>query len=260
MADITRPDDRPEWFWELAIAVNAAIKGILGSMGQSGNICGQAYGVPGEIEVGRGWPEVRSQLVELAASHLRDGDVMVVPDKVIAAALGRLGPRRLLLEPDPKTVPANDLSLLASRWEGELGFPVTEKHLLLADEYGTDASTVGTDDPNRRCAELAEAVRTVLGRQIDVVISDTDTGLDIRSSIIGTLTIGATPIGASAGVNLYEAMRCAVAAEFVRGHNRRIPVVVCRPAERRRNRGRMGWERAYAGFLDAAQEPGLAYA
>jgi hypothetical protein len=252
--------DRPEWFWELAVAVNAAFKGLLGSMGESGHICARTDAAQGEVPVEQGWPTAVERMVELAAPHLEDGDVLVVADKVVAAALGRIGPGAVLAEPDPKTVPAAELGTVAEHWTSRLGFPVSVQHLLLADEYPAQRCTLGTDDPNLRCAELASAVRERLGREVDCVISDTDTGLDTRTPLIGTLTIGATPIGASAGLNLYEAMRCAVAAEFARGHRRRIAVVVCHPADRRRKRPGIGQQRSYTGFLDADREPGLAHA
>lgn len=250
---------RPDWFWELAIAVNAAFKGLLGSMGESGHICASTEAVEGEVDTTSGWEAALRQLCGLVSSSVQDGDVVVVADKVVSAALGRTGPRQILIEPDPKTVPANRLPELAAQWSDQLGFEVSPKHLLLADELGHDQATLGTDDPNRRAGQIAAALREAYGVKVDVVISDTDTGLDTRSPIIGTLTIGATPIGATAGVNLYEAMRCAVAAEFVRGHRRRIPVVVCRPAQRRSVRADIS-ELRYAGFLDAAREKGLTHA
>lgn len=251
---------RSEEFWEIAIAMNAAIKGLLGSMGESGHICASVDPVSGEIDTAAGWESTLAQIADLVSGQVRAGDVVVVADKVIAAGLLRVGPREVLSDPDPKTVGGDRLPELARRWSAELGFEVTAQHLLLADEFGADGSTLGTDDPNLRALQIAEAVRERSGVSVDVVISDTDTGLDTRTPIIGTLTIGATPIGATAGVNLYEAMRCAVAAEFARGHFRRIPTVLCRPAQRRAGRERVGAERAYTGFLDAGREEGLAHA
>jgi hypothetical protein len=140
-----------------------------------------------------------------------------------------------------------------------LGFEVDPVHLLLADEYGNDRSVLGADDHNRRSSELAAAILEVTGVHVDVVISDTDTGIDTQTFLIGTLTIAATPLGATAGVTVYEAMRCAVAAEFTRGHTRRIPVVRCVPADRRRGRARIGLARSYPGVIDAFREGGLGY-
>ena len=255
-----RPPQRSEEFWELAIAMNAAIKGLLGSMGESGHICASVDAVGGEIDTALGWDTALAQIADLVSGRAHAGDVVVVADKVVASGLGRVGPRAVLEDPDPKTVSGDLLPDLATRWSKELGFEVSAQHLLLADEFGTDQSTLGTDDPNRRALEIAEAVLSRSGAKVDVVISDTDTGLDTRTPIIGTVTIGATPIGATAGVNLYEAMRCAVAAEFARGHFRRIPAVLCRPAQRRAGRPRVGDMRAYPGFLDAEREEGIAHA
>ncbi|WP_431783451.1 hypothetical protein [Streptomyces chumphonensis] len=257
---MTDRNERPDWFWELAVATNAAFKGLLGSMGESGHICASVEPAPGEVDTEAGWTPTVNRLSELAGPHLVEGDVVVVADKVVAAGLGRVGPRAVLAEPDPKTVPGDRLPALAADWGERLGFPVTAQHLLLADEFGPEHSTLGTDEPNARCAELAAALRAEHGVNVDVIISDTDTGLDTRTPIIGTITIGATPIGATGGVNLYEAMRCAVAAEFARGHGRRIPAVICRPAERRAGRPAVGTERAYRGFLDAAREGALTHA
>ncbi len=68
------------------------------------------------------------------------------------------------------------------------------------------------------------------------------------------MTIGATPLGATGGLTLYESMRCACAAEFERGHDRGIPVVIRRPAQRCVRREGMGAHRGYAGVLDAERE------
>ena len=235
------------------------VKGLLGSMGESGHICASVEPTAGEVDTSAGWPATLAGWSRTGPA-VRAGDVVVVADKVVAAGLQRIGPRTVLSDPDPKTVPAAEMPELAGRWATELGFEVTPQHLLLADEFGTDQSTLGTDDPNGRAAEIAAAIGRRGGHRVDVIVSDTDTGLDTRTPIIGTVTFGATPIGATAGVNFYEAMRCAVAAEFARGHVRQIPVVVCRPAQRRAGRPGLGEPRDYGGFLAAARETALAHA
>ena len=252
--------ERPDWFWELAIATNAAVKGLLGSMNQSGHICARVTEVEGLLDVQSGQDSLVGQIVDRLNDVVSDGDVVVLAEKIFAAAQGRIGPRSVLLSPDPKTVPTEELPELAGRWEEWLGFEVKPIHLLLADEYEDDKATLGADDHNGVCANVAKSIEATLSRCVDVVISDTDTGLDIRHPLIGTLTIGASPIGATAGLTLYEAMRCACAAEFVRGHNRLIPIVVCRPAARRSRREGMGEHRGYAGALNAMKEPGIAHA
>lgn len=252
--------NRSDEFWEIAISVNAAFKGLLGSMGQSGHICRSTVPVAAHLDVEQGWPATATAISTTLQGKVRAGDVVVVADKPIAAALRRIGPRAVLHEPDPKTIDRRELPALAAAWQQRLGFEVSELHMLLADEYGADQSTLGTDDPNLRAGELAGFISERAGVVVDVVISDTDTGLDVRRPLIGTLTIGATPIGATAGVNLYEAMRCAVAAEFQRGHDKGVPIVICKPADRRRRRDRQGQPRHYSGLLDAAREEGISHA
>jgi len=252
--------NRSDEFWELAIAVNAAVKGLLGSLGESGHICARVEAPEQWLRLDDGWPATRSAVVDGVADHLQDGDVVVVADKILAVSLGRLTDRSVLLTPDPKTIPVQERRELAAALEQRLGMPVSDLHLLIADEHADDQASLGTDEPNARAAELAAAVRERTGFAVDVVISDTDTGLDVRWPLIGTLTIGATPIGATAGLNLYEAMRCAVAAEFARGHRRGIPAVVCKPADRRRRRDLTGLARDYPGFLHIDREGGLTHA
>jgi hypothetical protein len=258
--------ERSDEFWELAIAVNAMAKGLLGSMGESGHVCQRAIPLARRLEPEAGMDVLLDAFADLAGSsgELQAGDVLVVPDKLLSIAQGRIGPRELLVDPDPKTVDADRRAELAERWSAECGFPITPFELLLADEYrtpGGDARcTVGARDHNGCAHALAGRVRERAGLTVDVVVSDTDTGLDVREPLIGTLTIGATPLGATAGLTLYEAMRCACAAEFTRGHARGVPVVVCRPAARCSRRPGCGEFRGYHGALHARHEPGLTYA
>jgi len=92
-------------FWELAIAVNAAFKGLLGSMGEirsclrarsaSRRGCGSAARLAsGPV----------ATLAKLASPLVVSGDTVVIPDKIVAVAQGRIGPRRILREPDPKQI------------------------------------------------------------------------------------------------------------------------------------------------------------
>lgn len=251
---------RPAWFWELAVATNAAFKGLLGSMNQSGHICARTLPIVGRLDAAAGIEPLTAQILDRIAPLLREGDVVVLAEKLFAVAEGRIGPRAVLHEPDPKTVPPAELPALAKHWQEKLGFPIAPIHLLLADEYEADRATLGVSDHNRTVARVAAAIRDRLRVKVDVVISDTDTGIDTRSPLINTLTLCASPIGATAGLTLYEAMRCACAAEFVRGHDRMIGIVLCRPAARRAGRPHMGEARAYDGVLDATREPGLSHA
>jgi hypothetical protein len=249
--------------WEIAVAVNAALKGLLGAMGQSGHVCREAIAVEVRLDTERGYADLLGQVVGAVRKRVRAGDTVVVAEKLVAAAQGRLGPADVLTSPDPKTVDAATRAALADKWSRHCGFPVTPLHLLLADEFTHPArgavATLGCEDHNGAAHDLATAIRADAGTVVDVVISDTDTGIDVRAPLIGTLTLGATPVGATAGLTLYECMRCACAAEFVRGHDRGIPIVICRPARRCADRPRSGDHRGYAGALDRGREGALTY-
>ena len=95
---------------------------------------------------------------------------------------------------------------------------VTAKDLICADSLldwpDGPMATAGVLDPNQAARDIALQIAQRLGKSCDVVISDTDTGLDIRETLINTITIGATPLGATGGLVIYECMRIANAAEF----------------------------------------------
>lgn len=249
--------------WDIAVAVNAALKGMLGAMGQSGHVCREAIAVTVRLDTERGYTDLLQQITDAVRGRVQPGDTVVVAEKLVAAAQGRLGPAEILTSPDPKTVDAATREALAEKWSRHCGFPVTPLHLLLADEFTHPEhgamATLGCADHNGAAYDLAAAIRAGTDVPADVVISDTDTGIDVRTPLIGTLTLGATPVGATGGLNLYECMRCACAAEFVRGHDRGIPIVLCRPARRCADRPRTGAHRGYSGALDRDREGALTY-
>lgn len=250
--------------WEIAVAVNAAFKGLLGAMGQSGSVCRDAIPVEVFLDTDAGYRPVLAQSVAALTGVVRSGDTVVIADKVLAVAQGRVCSAEVLRSPDPKTVDEEVRKALAVDWAERCGFAVSPLHLLLADEYHHPTrgplATLGCADHNEAAHDLAAAIRSTLDVEVDVVVSDTDTGTDVRRTLIGTVTFGSTPLGATGGLTIYECMRCACAAEFVRGHDRQIPLVVCRPADRCASRPRMGRHRGYGGVLDPDREGGLAHA
>jgi len=249
--------------WEIAVAVNAAIKGMLGAMGQSGHVCRRATGVEVRLDTDRGYDDLLDQVTAAVRDRVRGGDTVVVAEKLLAAAQGRLGPAEVLTSPDPKAVDARTRQALAEKWSARTGMPVSPLHLLLADEFTHPTrgpmATLGCLDHNGAAHDLARSIHEASGVVVDVVVSDTDTGIDVRAPLIGTLTLGATPLGATAGLNLYECMRCACAAEFVRGHDRGIPIVICTPSQRCADRPGAGAPRGYPGALDREREGGLTH-
>lgn len=249
---------------DFALAVNAVVKGYMGAIGQSGNITVAVIPVSVKLDCYSGEQALIEEIVQsLDNQELRNGDVVVSCEKIFAIAQGRLFPRELLERVDPKTCDrAGRAELL--RLVREYVPDADDSDLICADFASTPGArpmaTAGVRNPNEVAARLSRRIRERLGVTCDTVISDTDTGLDVREMLIGTITLGATPLGATAGLVLYECMRVANAAEFCRGTDRNIPLVICRPHERRVNRTGLGEFRGYHGRLDARREALMAYA
>jgi hypothetical protein len=249
---------------ELAQAVNAVVKGYMGSLGEGGQVTERLVPVSTRLHPERGCEALMAEIVEaLSGAGLEEGDIVVAGEKLFAIAQRRLFPLRILYEHDPKTLDAAGRRDLLEKVR-EYVEPVDEVDLICADSLRDwpeePMATLGVHDPNRVARELASRIEGSLGVRCDVVISDTDTGLDVRETMIGCVTIGATPLGATAGLVIYECMRVANAAEFCRGSSRGIPLVVCKPHPRRRRREGMGEFRGYGGRLDAARERLLGFA
>lgn len=248
---------------ELAQAVNTAFKGLVAADGQGGHIAKSVIPIRQRLEPERGVDDLIGQIVAaIASADLRDGDVVVVSESLFAIAQGRLFPLELLYEVDPKTTDERGRAEALRRIRAHV--PDTEpEDLLCADalpDLDPPRATAGMRDPNAAAHRLAERLLQDLGRRCDVVISDTDTGLEVRETLIGCVTIGSTPLGATAGLVLYECMRVSCAAEFCRGSSRGIPVVVCRPHERRATRAGIGEARSYPGRLSLRRERLIGYA
>ncbi len=253
-----------ENLFSLAQATNAVVKGFFGSIGQGGQVTNNVVPLKLKLKLEEGVESLTDQLaIGLSEIGLEHGDIVVVSEKVVSVAQQRLFPLNLLYDDDPKLTALRNRQALLEKVR-EYVPSVVEKDLLLSDSLigavGGDQATAGINDANGVAHALAEHFSISLGVDVDVVISDTDTGLDVRETIINTITIGATPIGATAGVSLYECMRLANAAEFVRGSHRNIPVVIAKPHLRRRKRTHIGEHRGYMGYLDACQESLIGFA
>lgn len=249
---------------DLAQAVNAMVKGFMGFIGESGQVTDTVVPIAVELEPTAGYDALIEQVVEgLASTNLVDGDIVVLSEKVVAQAQGRVFPVELLLSNDPKTVNSDRRADLLEQVAPHIP-GVTEADLLMADVLTTEGegamATAGVLDANAVARDLSAALSSSRGVCCDAVISDTDTGLDVREQLIGCWTIGATPVGATAGLVIYECMRVANAAEFARGSHRRTPIVLCKPHPRRAKRDGTGQHRGYPGRLDAHRERLIGFA
>jgi coenzyme F420-0:L-glutamate ligase/coenzyme F420-1:gamma-L-glutamate ligase len=221
-----------------------------------------------EVLAIEGLPEVHpgDDLAELIGSRarLRDGDVVVVAQKVVSKAEGRIRrldqvvasdeardiAGRLIAEPDPRAVQVVlDESVRVVRSERVL---ITEsKHGFVSANAGVDHSNVPgdetltllPDDPDASARRLRDRLAELTGRQVGVIISDTfgrpwrvgivNVALGIASApsvvdLRGGLDDMGKPLRATV---LAVADDIAAAAGLVMGKTWRTPAVVVRGLE-----------------------------
>ncbi len=212
-----------------------------------------------EVLAIEGLPEVHpgDDLAELisARAELRDGDVVVVAQKVISKAEGkvrrladveageearRIAPR-LIAAPDPRAVQVVlDESVRIVRSERIL---ITEsKHGFVSANAGVDHSNVPgddvltllPDDPDASAAKLRDGLVARTGAQVGVIISDTfgrPWRVGIAPAVVdlrGGLDDNGKPLHATV---LAVADDIAAAAGLVMGKTWRTPAVIVRGLE-----------------------------
>ncbi|MGD0983560.1 MAG: coenzyme F420-0:L-glutamate ligase [Acidimicrobiales bacterium] len=199
-------------------------------------------GVKGLGEIGPG-----EDLAALIAEHapLIDGDVIVVTQKVVSKAEGRMV-RIDPSDPDAKRLLAESESVRVLRRRGDL--VVTEtRHGFVCANSGVDLSNVANgwasllpEDPDRSARRLRDGIRARTGFEVAVVISDTF-GRAWRRGVTD-VAIGCAGIRAvvdlrgtadALGRELVATEICVVdeiaaAAELVMGKARGVPVAVVR--------------------------------
>jgi coenzyme F420-0:L-glutamate ligase / coenzyme F420-1:gamma-L-glutamate ligase len=198
----------------------------------------EIWGVEGLPEISRG-----DDLGELVASRvpdLRDGDIVVVTSKIVSKAEGR----SLVATDREDAIDAETVRVVARR--GSTRIVETRTGLVLAaagvDASNTPAGTVLRlpSDPDGSAGELRAQLRTRLGVQVGVIVSDT-LGRPWRLGLTD-LAIGAAGLEPSVDYrgqpdshgNLLELTEVAVAdevagaADLVKGKLEQVPVAVVR--------------------------------
>ncbi len=207
----------------------------------------------GEVRVVpvRGLPEVRpgDVLADLIAGacgdDLADGDVVVVTQKVVSKAEGRL----VAVDPDdPRShkpvVEAEAVRVLRRR--GELLITETA-HGFVCANAGVDRSNVDDGwvallprDPDRSARRIRDGLRARTGRQVAVVVSDTfgrawrrgvtDVALGV-AGVAAVVDLRGTPDDRGRELAVTEvavADELAAAADLVMGKASRVPVAIVR--------------------------------
>jgi len=201
-----------------------------------------------------GIPEVRpgDDLGQLLTAHapLADGDVVVVTQKVVSKAEGRLVP----LDPDDRQARL-DLVLAESRRvlrrRGDLVISETRSGFVCANA-GIDLSNVDEgwalllpEDPDRSARRIKDRVRAQRGLEVGIVISDTfgrtwrrglcDVAIGV-AGIAAVLDLRGTPDANGRTLQATEiaiADELAGAAELVMGKRSGIPAAIIRGVDPR---------------------------
>jgi len=135
----------------------------------------QISGVPGLPEISEG-----DNLAEMIAAQteLRDGDVLVVTQKVVSKAEGRLVPLDPA-DPDAKIRLVESESARIVRRRGDLLISET-KHGFVCANAGIDLSNVAEGfaallplDPDRSARWIRDGIRARAGVEVGVIVSDT---------------------------------------------------------------------------------------
>lgn len=196
-----------------------------------------------------GIPEVRpgDRVADLVAAHadLADGDVVVVTQKIVSKAEGRLAPVDAA-DPSGHKQLVLDESVRVLRRRGDLLLTET-RHGFICANAGVDLSNVERGwaallplDSDRSARRIRDGLRARTGRQVGVIVSDTF-GRTWRRGVtdvaIGTAGIAAVvdlrgstdALGRELQVTeVCVADEIAAAAELVMGKASAVPVAVVR--------------------------------
>lgn len=227
-----------------------------------------------EVLAVEGLPEVHpgDDLAQMIAARaqLQDGDVVVVAQKVVSKAEGRIRRLRdvvagdeakriathLIAAPDPRAVQVVlDESVRVVRAERVLitetkhGFVCANGGVDHSNVPGDDALTLLPDDPDASARRLRDGLAKITGREVGVIVSDTF-GRPWRVGIVNVALglAGVRPVvdlrGTTddSGKDLYATVLAiaddmAAAAGLVMGKTNRTPVVIVRGFEGARGDG-----------------------
>lgn len=188
----------------------------------------------------------------LATQLIEDADAIVVPSKVVAILENRFV-YGLTINNYRKCV--EDIKYAKKHLKTADGTSLRDVDLVGLDKIDPSRQ-IGSrysDNPNQSAYRIAKEIKKQSHINIDVVISDSDSGGARGIKLIGCPTVISTPIGATNGLRLFYCMRLSVAAEATWNNIMDTPVVVVKPYQEYRLRDGIGAFR-YSGFLQANKE------
>ncbi|WP_079431752.1 MULTISPECIES: coenzyme F420-0:L-glutamate ligase [Streptomyces] len=206
---------------------------------------GRSSGVSYEVRALPGIPEVRpgddlARLIADAAPGLRDGDVLLVTSKIVSKAEGRI----VRADSREEAIDAETVRVVARR--GTLRIVENRQGLVMA-AAGVDASNTepGTvlllpEDPDASAAAIRDGLRTLLGADVGVVVTDTfgrpwragltdvaigAAGVRVLDDLRGGTDAQGNPLSATIVATADE---LAAAGDLVKGKAAGLPVAVVR--------------------------------
>lgn len=232
--------------------INYSLKGLTAALGKGEGITKFVRPISCHINMDSKLPD----LIEAIATTnlLRNGDVIVIPSKVISILEKRFV-YGLTTENYQRCI--SDINFARKILKVPDKNPITRKDQIGLDKIDPEKG-IGVrypKDPNFSCYTIAKNIKDKLGVKVDVVISDSDSGGMKGIVLIGCPSIIATPIGATKGLKLFYCMRVAVAAEATWNNVKNMPILLVQPPQNyavrfRKNIG----ELRYKGFLNAKRE------
>jgi hypothetical protein len=238
--------DEPKRQMEFEV-LGQVLKGMLAGLGIGNGLTTTARTIASEL-ITRGMDLPPSSVLnECAASA--DGDILVVASKVVAISESRVWYPK---ETPPPLTMANIGTIMDSMTAD--GIEADERDVVMLDHVAPGPMwTLGLSNPNASAKRISNTIRTVTGKVLDVVISDSAAGVAKGGILVGCTTFVATAIGATAGVEFVQAQRCAAAAEVGRNAVDSSPFVLIHSDLNADRRPRIGGGR-YDGYLNAAAE------
>lgn len=238
---------------KLADIVNYSVKGVGAALGKGEGVTKKVLALQLQINEGDSFETV-AQFLQ-STQLLDDGDIVVIPSKVVSIIEQRFV-YGVTIENYKQCTTDINYARQHLTYDGEDTF--TEKDMIGLDKIDP-AKKLGvrySADPNKSATNLASAIKKIAKVNVDVVITDSDSGGKKGIALIGCPTIINTPIGATAGLRLFYCMRAAVAAELLWNNTPHTPLVLVKPYQASRIRESVGQLR-YAGFLNADKEADL---
>ena len=226
-----------------------ALKGLLAALGAGSGITRSAQPVS-VSHIERGAAILSGPIVD-AVVVAGQGAILSIASKALSFSESRIVVDQAITHAVRARAPSGELVELLRAHDPK----ADSRTLTMLDRGGLDDEWVlPPRDPNRSCHELSSELLRETGARVDVVASDSGAGVGKGTDIIGAATFFSTPIGATAGLSLAHAQRCAVINEFFGNRAALTPAAVVTPESwRSRNRERIG-EFRYPGYLNAARE------